>query len=220
MANMSRGEACHEGRFRQCAVTRRKLPVDDLMRFVATPEGQIVPDIARRLPGRGVWINANYETVARAIAKNTFARSLKRRVDAGQDLPDLVAVMLRKRALDGLALANKAGLVVTGYSKLEAAIARDRVAVLIHASEAAVDGRRKLDQRLLRADKEGLSDRPIVAEFTRMELSLALGRSNVVHAGLIEGGAAVNFLRAEQRLARYMAGTIGEDNGLDEPCNG
>lgn len=200
------GEATQErSRIRKCALTHQRKSADKLIRFVATPQGEVVPDLAAKLPGRGVWIDAKFEIVARAVANRAFGRSLKGSVKASDNLPEIVSGQLRRRALEALSIAKKAGLIVSGYSKVEAAIDKADFVALIHALDGSSDGRKKLDKRLLRRDEESGKERPPIDTFTRLELSLALGQPNVVHAGLSKGGAGSKFLRATQILERYTA---------------
>src|SRR5690606_26646836 len=132
---------------RTCIVTRQQKPPEELIRFVPGPDGQIVPDVARRLPGRGVWVTAERGAVAEAVKRKAFARSLRRQVSVQPDLADCVERLLIKRAMDALSLANKAGLVTTGFTRIEAAIINGSVAALLHGVEAAADGVGKLNRR-------------------------------------------------------------------------
>jgi uncharacterized protein len=198
-----------DGPERTCAVTRAKLDPEALIRFVRGPDGIIVPDLATRLPGRGVWVTNSRETVETAARINVFARSLKISVTVPPDLVARIEWLLLKRATDAVALANKAGSVITGFTKVEAAIAKGELEVLIHALDAAEDGCGKLDGKwrsLLAAAADAGLPAPeaiIVRDLSSAELSLATGRSNVIHAALRQGGAARNFLREVRRLARY-----------------
>src|SRR5262249_62338027 len=117
------GEA-NTGPLRQCAVTRAKKPPEELIRFVAGPDGAVVPDLARHLPGRGVWVDATYAAVAAAVRQKTFARSLKRQLSVPADLPARVERLMARRLSEALSLANKAGLVVAGVAKIRAPMAR------------------------------------------------------------------------------------------------
>lgn len=210
---------------RTCAVTRAKLAPEDLIRFVCGPDGTMTPDLAHRLPGRGVWVTLDRPTVEEAARRNVFARSLKRDVTVPDDLAGLIERLLRTRCTQALALANKAGLVVAGFAKVEAQIASGAVAALLHAADASQDGAAKLDGKLrARAYIEALAKAPdlvdeaasptparavsqakIITDLTIDELSLALGRENVVHAAVIHGGAARYFLTEIQRLRRYRS---------------
>lgn len=196
---------------RRCAVTRTVASCESLIRFVAAPDDVLVPDLAQRLPGRGVWVSCARQTVADAVKTNAFARSLKRRVIVSEDLPERVELLLAKRVRDALALANKAGLVLTGFGKVEAAIAKGKVAVLIHAANASGDGYRKLAGRIVAsAAQRGVSPEAVsvVRGLNSDELSLALGRPNVVHAAMATGGVTRKFLSDMDRLCRYRIGTV------------
>lgn len=219
--DLTDGTECATGSERTCAVSRKSLPTDELMRFVAGPEGLIVPDLRRRLPGRGVWLEARHDVVAAAIKSNAFGRSLKRPVTVPADLADQVEGLMRRRALEALSITRKAGLVVTGFSKVEAAIFQGNLAAVLHASDAAEDGCRKLDAKL--TSRPGGTRIPIMAFFSCAELSLALGRPNVIHAALITGGASNRVLEEIGRLGRFRSdqaqsgmsqsdkdGTVGE----------
>ena len=197
---------------RTCAVTRATLTPDELIRFVRGPDGQIVPDLAGRLPGRGVWVSCNHALVAEAAKKNVFARSLKRPVTIPAGLADLVGVLLRERLSGALSLANKAGLVKAGFTKVEIAVEKGEVFALLHATDAATGGRAKLDNKFkaIHAEIGGKHPAHVVGVLTAEELSLAMGRSHVVHAALTKGGAAHNFIRDAGRLQRYRSNSSGE----------
>jgi uncharacterized protein len=190
---------------RTCAVTRALLDPDQLIRFVRDPDGNIVPDLARRLPGRGVWISCSRAVVETARASGVFAKALRRPVAVSDDLPDVVDSLMVRRAIEALSLANKAGLVLAGFVKSEAAIASGQCAALIHAADAADDGAGKLDRRFRAIwDERNMGDQaPIVTCLASAELSLAMGRANVVHAALMSGGAGRHFLNEAERLRRY-----------------
>ena len=202
-----RDGGAEEGPLRLCAVSRVHKPPEELIRFVAGPDGAIVPDLARRLPGRGVWVGATREAVDAAVRQKVFARSLKRQVTVPPDLAVLVERLMAKRLAEALSLANKAGLVVSGFVKVEEAIDRGRAAALIHAAEAAPDGALKLDRQLrAKGDYDGAAG-AIIGGLTGPEMSLAMGRPNVVHAAAAEGGATRRLVEEAWRLERYRAGT-------------
>lgn len=202
-------EQKHEGHgaeesVRACALTRLRRPKDELIRFVLAPDGVVVPDFKEKLPGRGVWLTAAHDIVAEAAKRNVFARALKAEAKVPEGLAAQVEKRLAEAALSALSLANKAGEVVFGNAKVEEAIARGRVLALIHASEAAEDGCRKLDGKARGMQDEGQI--PALRAFSADELGLASGRTNVIHAALIQGGAARNVLAAASRLERYRKG--------------
>ena len=192
---------------RTCIVSRQECAPEDLIRFVAGPDDQIVPDLGRRLPGRGVWVTAERGMVEEAVKRKVFAKGLKRQINAAVDLADQVDRLMVKRCLDALSLANKAGKVTTGFTRIEAALIGGSVAVLLHASDAAADGAGKLDRRFLAISAQAGRDAVIVGELTGEQMSLALGRLNVVHAALSAGGATTKFLNEAGRVTRYRSGS-------------
>ncbi|MGA2125501.1 MAG: DUF448 domain-containing protein [Xanthobacteraceae bacterium] len=129
------------GAERMCAATRTLRPVAEMIRFVVGPDGDVVPDIKRRLPGRGVWITARRGVVAEAVRRKAFARGFRRDARATADLADLVERLMERSALDALSIAHKAGLVVAGFARVEAALgAGEPVTGLVHAADAGGDG--------------------------------------------------------------------------------
>lgn len=198
---------------RMCAATRAVRPVDELIRFVRAPDGAVVPDLKRQLPGRGVWVTAARGAVTEAVRRKVFARGLKDQVAVSPDLPDQVERLLVRSVQDFLSMANKAGKVVTGFAKVESALAQGGVSVLLHAADAAPDGVRKLTQALRRADA-GSRVRQI-SPLTGPEMDLALGRPNVIHAALLTDSVSRAFLARADILARFR-GDIASGSGDPE----
>ena len=201
-------EGATEGSHRICAATRAELEPEELIRFVAAPSGEIVPDLARRLPGRGVWIRCEKSVLDAAIRANVFAKALKRQVKVPDNLSGTIELMLAKRVTYAFAIANKAGLVTTGFAQVEAVIESGTARVLMHGSEAAPGGREKLDRKFAAIARESGRNAEIVTTLSTEELSLAMGRSNVVHAALIQGGATDRLLGEAERLTRYRSGSV------------
>lgn len=206
-----------EGSQRTCIVTRAKLPPDELMRFVLSPDGDVVPDLKRKLPGRGVWVQATAKAVAEAVRRKAFARGFKESAQAPADLPDRVDALLEKDALQSLSMANKAGLVVAGAFKVETEIASQTPAALIHARDGSPDGARNIAAALRRRGET--AETPRVELFESSQLDLALGRANVIHAALRKGAASDAFLARCRRLAHFRAGGMaeGSPDGDAEP---
>ena len=195
------------GRERLCVATRTVRPVDDLIRFVVGPDGEAVPDIKCRLPGRGVWVTASQDALADAIARKAFARGFKRDVRLPADLAARTEQLLAQAVIDALAMAGKSGLVAAGFSKAAAALEHEGVIALLHAVEASPDGIRKLDALAVRKGAEqGVGPPPVIEFLTSAQLDLALGRSNVIHAALLAGPASDTFLSRARRLQRYRTG--------------
>jgi uncharacterized protein len=189
---------------RYCVATRTVRPVENLIRFVVGPDGQTVPDLKRKLPGRGVWVTATQDALAAAIQSRAFARGFKRDVRVSADLVGRTELLLEKAALDALAMANKAGLVAVGFTKVESALAHDRVIAILHAVEAGPDGVNKLDAAHRRSASAGSA--AIIASLSSSQLDLALGRPNVVHAALLAGPVSDTFLARLRRLERFRTG--------------
>ena len=190
---------------RMCAVSREVRPIDELIRFVVTPSGEVIPDLKRKLPGRGLWVSASRKAVAEAVRRHHFKRGFKRDVRVAPTLPTDTEVLLVRSVTEALAMAAKAGQVVAGFGKVEDALSRRETAALIHAADGAADGIRKLDAIVRqRGGNHGESTEiPIVNVLTSDELDLALGRSNVIHAALLAGPASKTFLSRCQILVRY-----------------
>jgi uncharacterized protein len=199
---------------RMCAVSREVRPIGELIRFVVAPTGEVVPDVKRKLPGRGLWITASRRTVAEAVRRHQFSRGFKRDVRVAPTLPADTEALLVRSATEALAMAAKAGQVVSGFAKVEAALQQREIAALIHASDGAADGIRKLDAIVRqRGEKYGESPEiPTVNALTSAELDLALGRSNVIHAALLASPASKTFLSRCQMLVRYR---MADDDKTD-----
>ena len=194
---------------RMCAVTRAVRPIDELIRFVVAPSGEVIPDLKRKLPGRGLWVSASRQAVAEAVRRNQFGKGFKRDVRVAATLAADTENLLERSAIEALAMAAKAGQVVSGFSKVEGALeqrqAKIHVDALIHASDGAADGIRKLDAMVRQNAGNGDESRefPVVTALTSEQLDLALGRSNVIHAALLAGPASKTFLSRSHVLVRY-----------------
>ena len=198
-----------KGPNRTCVATRGVFPVAMLLRFVLDGEGHLTPDLKGKLPGRGVWVSATRKALAEALKKKCFARSLKQPVIAPEGLADQVATLLLADARQSLAMANKAGLVVTGFSKVESAIMAGQAIALVAASDGSEDGKRKILQAVRRS--HGQSEALVVYScLSSHELDLALGRENAIHAALLSGQASDAFVKRCQRLDRYQHGPLHE----------
>jgi predicted RNA-binding protein YlxR (DUF448 family) len=207
------------GTERTCALTREPKPVSDMIRFVVGPAGEVVPDLKRKLPGRGLWIDATRTAIEESVKRNVFARGFKRDVKAA-NLAGQTERLLENAALDALAIAGKAGLVVTGFAKVEATLGRPGVQGLIHAADAAADGKRKLSGALHRNNDEKAPEIAVVDIFTGVQLDLALNRPNVVHAALLAGPGSETFLARAARFARYRTGKSPDAVSAIAPTDG
>jgi uncharacterized protein len=181
---------------RSCIVTRKAGTEDELLRFVLSPDGEVVPDLQRKLPGRGCWVSLDRKTLTEAVKTKAFNRGFKGEAKVSVDLPDRVGILLRQQALAHLSLARKAGEAVSGYTKVEDALKKGPVRLLLHAAEGSEDGNRKLDRL------KGPSTLSCNF-FLSHEMDLAFARENVIHAAIAAGGLAERLVQFIQRLARY-----------------
>jgi predicted RNA-binding protein YlxR (DUF448 family) len=194
---------------RMCAVTRQVQPIDELIRFVVSPQSEVMADLKRKLPGRGLWVTASRQVVAEAVRRNQFTKGFRRDVRVAPTLAADTEALLVRSVVDALAMAAKAGQVVAGFSKVEGALAQRQgqsaIHALIHASDGAADGIRKLDAIVRQNAGNGDESRPfpVVTALTSEQLDLALGRSNVIHAALLAGPASKSFLSRSHILVRY-----------------
>ena len=196
------------GTQRLCAVTGEVRPIEELTRFVVAPDGSVVPDLKRRLPGRGIWITATRHALRAAMARNTFARGFKRDVRVASDLVATTEGLIERAALDALAICHKAGKVAIGFANVETALARAPIVAVLNAAEAAADGVRKLTAAVRR--RADIAEIAVFDAFTSAQLDLALGRSNVVHAALLAGPESEAFLARMSRLERFRTGSISK----------
>ncbi|MCZ6524919.1 MAG: RNA-binding protein [Alphaproteobacteria bacterium] len=182
-------------RQRRCIVSGEVKETRNLVRFVVAPGGAVVPDVAERLPGRGIWLSASREMVGAACAKGLFAKAARAKVSVADDLADQTETLLARRCLDLLGLARRAGQAALGFEKVRTLISAGGAILLIAARDGADNGKAKL-----RGLGKGL---PVVELFASAELSLAFGRENVIHAALAPGRLADRFLTETVRLAEF-----------------
>jgi predicted RNA-binding protein YlxR (DUF448 family) len=194
-----------DGPERRCVATGESGPVEGLIRFALSPDGAVTPDLAERLPGRGVWVTARRDCVDRAAKRNLFARGFKAPARAPEGLADALEAMLARRAVEALGLARKAGLATAGFEKVKARLRAGPVAALIEAADGAEAGRARL--------RPLAGDAPLMDRLTSEELGLAFGRDFVIHAVLDAGGAAERVVREHRRLTGFRGGPVGTADG-------
>jgi predicted RNA-binding protein YlxR (DUF448 family) len=193
---MTLAEAARE---RRDIVSGEVMPEARLIRFVPGPDGAVTPDLARKLPGRGLWVAADRASVESAARKGLFARAAKAKVTASGDLADQVERLLTGRLLGGLGLARKPGVLTSGFEKTLAAVEAGKAALLVEASDGAADGRRKL----LAAARRSASPPRLVGLFSSDELGLALGGWNVIHTAFLAGRSADRWTSDVERLSGF-----------------
>jgi hypothetical protein len=186
-------------RERRDIVTGEVMDEARLIRFVAGPDGVVVPDLARKLPGRGLWVAADRASLDTAAKKGLFARAAKAKVTAPAGLADQVEILLKRRLLAGLGLAKRAGDLTSGFEKVASVITAGKAAWLIEASDGAADGRRKLWDKTRKLPKPT----PVFGVFSAEELGLALGGENVIHTAFLAGRAADRWAQDALRLSGF-----------------
>lgn len=164
---------------RKCIVTGQTFPKERLIRFCVSPDRVLVPDLAHKLPGRGIWVLADKEAVQKAVTKNLFVKPAGGKVTYMDDMVDRIELLLAKRCQDLLGVARKAGLVVSGFEKVVAALQKGRIAYLLEATDGGADGQEKI----VRLAK----NIPVLKAMTGEEMGRALGRDNCIHCALKPG---------------------------------
>ena len=186
-------------RERRDLVTHQAMDESRLIRFVAGPDGMVAPDLGRKLPGRGMWVEASRASIDAAVKKNLFSRSAKTQLKPSADLADTVETLLIRRCLDQLGLARREGVLISGFEKSAAAIRSGKAAWLIEATDGASDGRGKLVALARHQTTK------VCGAFSADDLSLALGLENAIHAVLLHGGRADRWTIEVERLAGFRS---------------
>jgi hypothetical protein len=188
---------------RRCIVTGELHERAALLRFVVAPDGELVPDVAARLPGRGLWLMPRRDIVDRAIAKRLFPRAARRPITVTPELADRVEALLAQRCGDTLGLARRAGQAVAGFERVADAARHGRVGLLVFALDAAEAGRR----RVAALGREV----PSAGALTGAELGAAFGRDRVAHVGVAPGPFSGRLAVDMRRLAGFRAGALVQD---------
>lgn len=192
---MSRGKGhpAPDAPERKCLATGEVNPKRGLIRFVIGPDDQVVPDVAAKLPGRGMYVAAERDALELAMRKRLFSRGAKRQVTVPDGLIESVEAALRQRVVNRLAMARKAGAAVAGFEKVKDWLARDRAAILLQAADGSPRGKTKLHRPGGRGSYFDILTGP--------ELGLAFGREHVIHAALAAGRLADLFRDDAVRLS-------------------
>lgn len=178
---------------RRCIVTRETGPKAGLVRFVAGPGDEVVPDLAERLPGRGMWVAADAAALRQAAGKGLFSRAAKRQLRAPADLAEQVEALLAERLVGFVAMARKAGQAVAGLEKTKAALVSGGAALLLQAADGSLRERSQL------RPPEGQNT--LVSCLFGRELGLAFGRDRVIHAAVLAGGLSDRIRDEALRLS-------------------
>lgn len=206
---MGRGGASKDrsdGPERKCIATGEVQPKYGLIRFVVGPDAQIVPDIAGKLPGRGIYVAADRAALDKAVAKKLFARGAKQPVQVPGDLTDEVERQLARRVIDLIALSRKSGRAVAGYEKVKGWLQMEEAQVLIQAVDGSGRGKSKLSTPHFGT---------YIGWLTADELGLAFGRQTVIHGALASGGLTQRVVEEANRLRGVRENTVASAAGKD-----
>lgn len=198
----ARHEADERSPTRRCIVTRAVRPRAELLRFVVGPDGVVVPDLAERLPGRGLWVSSRREVLKKACAKNAFARAARGPARVPADLAETVEARLADRCLRLVELARRAGEAVGGFEKMQEWLRAGRVKLLLVATDGAPGSKEKL-RRLAK----GI---PVAGLFSAAELGSAFGREQVVNAAVAHGGLVRRLETEIFRLSGFRTADEGK----------
>ena len=190
---------------RKCIATGESQPKAGLIRFCVGPEGQIVPDILGKLPGRGLYVSADRALIEKVAKKGLFARAARQPVKVPDGMADLVERLMVQRVVDLLSLARKAGDAVMGYEKVKDWLAKGQAATLIQASDGSERGKTKL------SPPEGKGG--FIGILTAGEMGLSFGRERAIHAALAAGGLRTRVVEEAARLAGLRVQAAGQDGG-------
>lgn len=186
---------------RRCIVTRESQSKTGMIRFVVGPDDEVVPDLAGRLPGRGMWVTAEADVLAKAVGKGFFARAAKQAVKVPPDLAQRVETGLARQVVDLIAMARKAGQAVTGFEKVKGALVGGKARLLVQAADGSARGRAEL--------RPPAGENTLVSCLFGHELGLAFGRDNVIHAAVLAGGLSDRIKNEALRLTGLRPGTVG-----------
>lgn len=190
---------------RMCIATRESGSPETLLRFVAAPDGTIVPDLKRTLPGRGCWISPRREAIEKAVAKKLFARALKRDVKVDPGLAGTVDRLLVGQLTGMMNMARKAGQFITGAAKVELAVRNGEAIAVFHSLEAAADGIRKIDQarKAWHLGTGAEAEIPSFILLTGAEMDQLMGQNAFIHACALAGQAGEGVVKRANLLETY-----------------
>lgn len=193
---------------RMCIVTRESGSPDELIRFVAAPDGTVAPDLKRELPGRGCWVKADRSLVEKAVAKKLFARALKADVKAADDLGARIDRLLAVQLMQMMNMARKAGQLVSGSAKVDAAVRSGAALAVFHSTDAAADGVRKIDQarKAWHLGMETGEEIPSFRLFSESEMEGVMGQNAFIHAAVLAGQAGEGVVKRAKMLEQYRNG--------------
>jgi hypothetical protein len=201
----SKTETSESGPTRRCLVTRRVLPKEAMVRFVAAPDGTVTPDLAGELPGRGMWVSADRQVLDRAVRQKAFNRAARAQLTMPPGLTEQVTELARRRSIRLISMARRAGQAVAGFEKVRAWLREGRAGLLLAARDGGADGRGKLARLAA-----GI---PVLGALDSEALGEAFGRGAVVHAAVAPGRLALRIAAETRRYDGLMGCFQAAGNG-------
>ncbi|MDX3900323.1 MAG: DUF448 domain-containing protein [Sphingobium sp.] len=195
---------------RRCILSGERADPDILVRLALGPDGEVLPDVRAKAPGRGAWVGVPRTALEKALGNGKLKGGLARAFKTGDlqiadDLAERIEEALRQDLLSRLGLEARASMLLTGSEKIDVAARKGQVKLLLHAADAGSDGNRKLDQALrVGQEAEGSDLAGLVLPVDRGALSMAMGRENVVHIAVTDTRAASRLRAAVGRLESYL----------------
>nr|CRH07746.1 Conserved protein of unknown function. Putative nucleic-acid-binding protein implicated in transcription termination [Candidatus Magnetococcus massalia] len=176
---------------RTCAVTRQQAEALYLIRFVVAPDGQLMEDLAGKLPGRGLHILPQPDAVTQLLKRKGLVSRLASgtvTLPVEEQLHSRLERALERRLMDALGLARRAGALIMGLREVEERIARGERPWVIMARDTAehtVEKTLRLVQRPARQGEQALTCFQLL---DRDRLGAACGRGPMAVLGIAHNG--------------------------------
>ena len=194
----------HKPRERRCLASGETRDPLDMVRFVLSPDGVVTPDIARKLPGRGVWVSADRKSLEKTIALKSFSRGFKTKAQIDGDLVSLTESLLARRVLGLITMARKAGVMAMGFDQVQSMAREAAIAFRIEAKDGSKDGRSKIRTLSKAMNREqDLADPIVIGCFTAQDIGKALARDSIVHAAIKPSKLAKTLAIEAKRLSGF-----------------
>lgn len=185
-----------DAEIRKCIVCGEVMEKDNLLRFIAAPDGRIIPDFKKKLPGKGVYVSNSKTSLEKAVSKNLFSKALKKNVKTDSDLTELVEHLIKKNGLDLISLSRKAGILITGFEKVSDSLRKGKVTLVLEAKDAGLDGHNKIMSLAKNIEVFNIYDIE--------ELDQALGKVNTVHVAFEKSEMAKIVYNELKKIEKFL----------------
>jgi len=194
----------HKPRERRCLASGDTRDPIDMVRYVLSPDGVVMPDIAGKLPGRGVWVSSDRKSLEKTIALKSFGRGFKTKSKVDGDLVTLTENLLARRVLGLITMARKAGVIAMGFDQVQSMAREAAIAFRIEAKDGSKDGRSKIRTLSKAMNREqDLADPIVIGCFTAQDIGKALARDSIVHAAIKPSKLAKTLAIEVKRLSGF-----------------